>query len=120
MFFHLFAIVLSYDVFGEEYEMAIRKTSERYEKAMREAKNEHSQALYKARADIASHEYLQSTIDIVQNCTDENNTMCKNVTDEPGNLIVAIFIFMLPVITLLALVNAKWVCIGKCKMSLYW
>jgi hypothetical protein len=27
---------------------------------------------------------------------------------------------MLPVITLLALVNAKWVCIGKCKMSLYW
>jgi len=107
MFFHLFAIVLSYDVFGEEYEMAIRKTSERYEKAMREAKNEHSQALYKARADIASHEYIQSTIEIVQNCTDENNTMCKNVTDEPGNLIVAIFISMLPVITLLALVNAK-------------
>jgi hypothetical protein len=101
MLFHLFAIVLSYVVFGEEYEMAIRKTSERYEKAMREAKNEHSQALYKARADIASHEFFQ-------NCTDEkNNTMCKNVTDEPGNIIVAIFIFMIPVITLLALVNAK-------------
>jgi len=100
MFFHLFAIVLSYDVFGEEYEMAIRKTSERYEKAMREAKNEHSQALYTARADITSHEFFQ-------NCTDENNTMCKNVTDQPGNIIVAIFIFMIPVITLLALVNAK-------------
>ena len=108
MFFYVFAIVLSYDVFGEDYEMAIRKTSERYEKAMREAKNEHSRAAYKARIDLANHEYVQSTIDIVKNCTDENNTMCTNENiSEPGNIIVAIFIFMLPFITLFALVNAK-------------
>lgn len=105
MFFYVFAIVLSYDVFGEEYEMAIRKTSERYEKAMREAKNEPSRAAYKARVDLANHEYAQSTLDIVKNCTDENNTMCAD--PDPGNIIVAIFIFMLPFITLFALVNAK-------------
>ena len=100
----------TYDMFGEEYANAIKKTNERYEKAVEEAESADTRAEYNAHMSLANHEFIENTIQIVKNCTNENNTMCKTTyyeTINHGNIIVATLICIMPIITLLILIKSK-------------
>jgi hypothetical protein len=75
-----------YPLYGHEFVDAVTNANKKYGNALKLADSIPSYSEHRMAIAFANHEFIEDALEIVKNCTDENNTMCNNISDFPNNL----------------------------------